>query len=288
MELNMRDVDFFVNGLLKNYDSKYRLAIYVILMQCINEVGLKKSYIIENIEQYVNEEKLKSLSNMSFSNKTYLKNFISTEEYKRVEIINDIIKLIEKCKEENGLLIIQEQPKLISKNNTSREEKNKVIEVKDAEIGDLKIDIDDGIIYGEKLKYHSQGNYNNFPIRFDLNEIKVSDIKDINLVDDFQAYRDIYLYDIKKILKKIKEIEQFTIDTIWKWFTADYTEQEIKEKFTNMSISLFVELYSEEKEDYFITAGWSFEEEADEVEGYLDFSINRDNGKLEKGNIGYY
>ena len=53
-------------------------------------------------------------------------------------------------------------------------------------------------------------------------------------------------------------------------------------------MSVLVELSSEESDYMFMTASWSFEEDEDEICGYIDFSIDRESKKLEDNGIGYY
>ena len=86
-------------------------------------------------------------------------------------------------------------------------------------------------------------------------------------------------------------IEKFAIEKIWKWFNEGYTEQEIKEKYIKLSISLFVKLANEDynyDNSILMTAGWSFVEENNEKEGYFDFKIKKENDELVGKELNYY
>ena len=57
MDFDMRDVDMFVKKILANLDDKYRPAMHVLIVECIEKVGLNKKNIIEEINKYSSKDK---------------------------------------------------------------------------------------------------------------------------------------------------------------------------------------------------------------------------------------
>ena len=103
--------------------------------------------------------------------------------------------------------------------------------------------------------------------------------------------KELYVNDIRYLKGKMDIIEKFAIEKIWKWFNEGDKEQEIKEKYIKLAISLSVELANESYNrgnSILMTAGWSFEEENNEKEGYFDFEINKDTDELIGYELNYY
>lgn len=167
MELNIRDVDMFINKILETYDKTYNLAMHAILLECIKEVGLNKNEILDNIENYISDSSLEKLSNSSFINKAYLKNVIALNYDNRKDLVDKLVEIINKCDEEDGLLVIPEQPKLIEKDKSIVAPK-KILEVNDSELGIIKIDYDNGSVKGDNIRYNHKIVHKDFPVVFSV------------------------------------------------------------------------------------------------------------------------
>ena len=291
MELNIRDIDLFISKILEGYDKTYSLAIHVILLECIKETGLNKDKIIENMDNYVSDNVLEKISSASFMNKAYLKNFIELNNDSRKELLNKLVEILNKCDEKDGLLVIPEQPKLIEKIKPAPEPRNN-IEINDSELGIIKIDCENGYVKGDSIKYAHKTTYNDFPVEFSVDyQIYGIDDEAAGVKDNIENDKELYVNNIRYLKGKMNIIEKFVIEKIWKWFNEDNTEQEIKEKYIKLSISLFVKLANEDynyDNSILMTAGWSFEEENNEKEGYFDFKINKENDELVGKEINYY
>ncbi|MCR5146022.1 MAG: hypothetical protein K6B70_01560 [Clostridia bacterium] len=291
MELNLRDIDLFISKILEDYDKTYNLAIHVILLECIKEVGLNKNKIIENLDAYMSDDVLEKISNSSFINKTYLKNFVALDNNSRKGLLNKLVEILNKCDEKDGLLVIPEQPKLIEKIKPAPEPRN-IIEINDFELGIIKIDCDNGSVDGDSIKYEHKATYKDFPVDFSVDyEIYGIDDEMADVKENIENDKKLYVNDIRYLKGKMDIIEKFVIEKIWKWFNEGDKEQEIKEKYIKLAISLSVELANESYNrgnSILMTAGWSFEEENNEEEGYFDFEINKDTDELIGYELNYY
>ncbi len=291
MELNIRDIDLFISKILEDYDKTYNLAIHVILLECIKEVGLNKNKIIDNMDKYMSDNVLEKISDSSFINKAYLRNFVALDNDSRKVLLNKLVEILNKCDEKDGLLVIPEQPKLIEKIKPAPEPRN-IIEINDSELGIIKIDCDNGSVKGDSIKYTHKTTYNDFPVEFSVDyEIYGIDDEIAGVKENIENDKELYVNDIRYLKGKMDIIEKFAIEKIWKWFNEGYTEQEIKEKYIKLSISLFVKLANESynrDNSILMTAGWSFEEENNEEDGYFDFQIDKYNDELLEGDLNYY
>lgn len=215
MELNIRDVDMFINKILDNYNKTYNLAMHVVLLECIKEVGLNKNKIIDNIEKYISDSSLEKLSNSSFMNKAYLKNMIVLDYDSRKDLVKEIVGIINNCDEEDGLLVIPEQPKLIKKAEPVAEPKN-IIEINDKDLGIIKFDLaeKEAIIteITEKLSFDV------------IDEIKFS-------FKDSGYNSEEFVEDINKFIEVLKEIykkQDQILKSLYQYAKKIYINWEIK------------------------------------------------------------
>lgn len=290
MELNIKDIELYINKILEDFDKTYNIAVHFILLDCIKEVGLNKNRIIANIHNYASNTVLETLSSSSFMAKAYLKNFIGLNTDSRNNLLNKLIEILNKCEEKNGLLVIPEQKKSIAKSKPTVETK-KIIEVNDSELGTIQIDCDDGYVKGDTINYnHHKTVYNDLPVDFSVDyEIYGIDDKLAHVHENIEKEKELYINDIKYIHKRIDIIEKFAIEKIWEWFTNVNTVQETRRRYIKLNISLFVHLSNDKyNNSIWLTAGWNFEEDADAKEGYFDFTLNKTNDEFVESDLNYY
>lgn len=289
--MESRDIDLYLNKILINFNNKNKLACHVILLDIIDNVGLNKKMIINNLKKYIDDEKLVELSNLSFCNKTYLKNFIFLKKNEKEAIIEQVISIIESCDEDNGNLIVEIQPKLKDKQVKTNEINKQFYElVEDCELGNVKFDLENGEVFINVKKYNSETEFNGFPVSFDIGEIVIGDIKYIDLKKDFQKYKDIFLNHIKIIIKNTDKIRESAIEELWNWMKIDFSESNIKNKFLKISMTLAMTVLYEDDEYTTFQILWGFESgnDTEDYSGYMDGTIDKNTKKITFGDIGLW
>ena len=289
--MESRDIDLYLNKILINFNNKNKLACHVILLDIIDNVGLNKEMIINNLKKYIDDEKLVQLSNLSFCNKAYLKNFIFLKKSEKEAIIEQVISIIESCDEDNGNLIVEIQPKLKNKQVKTNEINNQFYElVEDCEIGDVKFDLENGEVFINVKKYNTETEFNGFTVSFEIGDIVIGDIKYIDLKKDFEKYKEIFLNHIKTIIKNIDKIQESAIEELWNWVKINFSESNIKNKFLKISLTLAMTVLYEDDEYTTFQILWGFEngDDTEDYSGYMDGSIDKNTKKITFGDIGLW
>lgn len=289
--MESRDIDLYLNKILINFNNKNKLACHVILLDIIDNVGLNKEMIINNLKKYIDDEKLVQLSNLSFCNKAYLKNFIFLKKSEKEAIIEQVISIIESCDEDNGNLIVEIQPKLKNKQVKTNEINNQFYElVEDCEIGDVKFDLENGEVFINVKKYNTETEFNGFTVSFEIGDIVIGDIKYIDLKKDFEKYKEIFLNHIKTIIKNIDKIQESAIEELWNWVKINFSESNIKNKFLKISLTLAMTVLYEDDEYTTFQILWGFEngDDTEDYNGYMDGSIDKNTKKITFGDIGLW
>lgn len=289
MDFDMRDVDMFVKKILANLDDKYRPAMHVLIVECIEKVGLNKKNIIEEINKYSSKDKIDEISSKSFCNKTYFKFYNNLDKETQKDILDNLIKIIENCSSKNDFLIIDKQDKLISVSSNINETSDVKKIYEDNEIGSIIVNEEYGTIECKKIVNKSENSINNFPYNFGIiSEIEISDKDDINLKENVDNYIEFYMEDIKFVNSNIAKIEKFAVNEIWQWFIEEYTPESLKNEFNELSVDLTINLMSTKEKEVSMTALWSFESNDEDKSGYFDIFIDKENGEIFGRDIGYW
>ena len=286
--MERRNIDLYLNKILINFNNKNKLACYVILLDIIDNVGLSKEMIINSLKNYIDDEKLVQLSNLSFCNKTYLKNFIFLKKSEKEAIIEQVISIIESCDEDNGNLIVESQPKLKNKQVKINNQFYELVE--DCELGDVKFDLENGEVFINIKKYNTETEFNSFPVSFEIGDIIIGDIKYIDLKKDFQKYKDIFLNHIKTIIKNLDKIQESAIEELWNWMKINFSESDIKNKFLKISLILAMTVLYEDDEYTTFQILWGFENgnDTEDYSGYMDGSIDKNTKKITFSDVGLW
>lgn len=114
--MNMEEIQKNANKLLENfYNNKFKSALHIVMIYCIEDVGLNKQNLIEKVTEMSNLDELKKLSEKSFINKQILKQFLILEDESRIKIFDELIHQLEKYEEKNGEICITENTKIQEK-----------------------------------------------------------------------------------------------------------------------------------------------------------------------------
>ena len=283
MEIDLKAVDIFINEILKDFDNNYNLAMHAILLESIKEIGLNKNDLIEKLSEAVDDEELIKLCNSSFVNKISLKKFIPLKKEERTQIINKLIERIKKCDEKEGKIIIPERPKLLDNKKEEKVEETYLFEFNDPELGNIKIEESgsDGIINSDNIKIKKCRYNYKIPIVFEgIDEFIIRDL--INHQNEFDGKK--YINNLKILLNS----EEYIIKKIILYVINFFEEGNDQEDFIRINISATARAYYDQDDSIDISISFSFEEETDEMDGYIDTCFNCNMKELEHIEEGFY
>lgn len=282
MKIDLKDVDVYISEILKDIDNEYNLAMHVVLLESIKEIGLNKDEVIKKVEEAIDEEKLVKLCNASFGNKIYLKNFIYLEKEEREQIINKLIEIIKKCDEQDGILVIPQRPQLVEIKKDQKIETINIFEINDPELGNIKIEESgkNGKISSDKIKIHGFNFEYKIPVVF--KGIYDFEIKLLTAhKEEFDEKN--YINNLKTLLSSEKYITEKIIS-----FVIDFFEEDKNEECIKINISARAYAYYNQDDSINISISFDFEEEEDEVDGYIDAEFNCNTKELDIIGKGYY
>lgn len=97
-------IEQIVNCSMTNIDVKYKLSLYIILKQCIEEVGLNKEKLIKRLKEMQKFDEIDKLTKKTIINKQFMKQFLAIDEKHRQDILEMVVYNLEKLKAENGII----------------------------------------------------------------------------------------------------------------------------------------------------------------------------------------
>lgn len=290
MELEIRDYDEFIMNKLSDITGIEKLIIYAILMECFKCEGTNKYNLINHIKLYSSDIKIDELINSSITYKEPLKKFKALDNTMRNIFLYKIIEIIEKCEEKDGSLVIGKRTILNSEKKVNSNEVNNKIELQDSDLEKIIIDIESGKILCKKMKYNHETSYKNFPVSYSIDEIEIQYINEVDLKNNFDDYKLIYINDMKKVFQNNKVIEEKIIEKIYDWYTEGDSQMNMTETYTKLSISVTIWLNNEVSDTITMNSSWAFEEEySDEMSGYAEIVFNTsDFSEIKYTDIGFF